>query len=397
MPGAVIVIDQPTGANTMDGAGVPNVARRNGWVGRAVELTCGSANNTELHWSFSGVVGKPRGSNATVTNANQNIQNGPFVPATFTPDLPGTYRIQLVTNKGGPNNVKILVLRVRYDVNGVLLNRGWVLPAPGERQAESNYPTPSGTNESGWMEPLEFIFADILANLGGGGGGVDTLTPTATKTTGYVAQIGDFVFYDPTGGTFTIAFPSAVGNDGARVGFHNVSDSWTKVRLTAADGVDGLGGITLLGPRATLLARAKGDMWHVESRTPPATQSLVLLTGMRPTSAVVGAPEELGGFWYDASKYEWATSATLKVYARAPTGGLLRSVSVSLYDGDAVLQAGPTTIGSGTTSNQQGTELSVNVTPLLTVAGGSGLGWIQLRGWCSAGTAAIGRAELLFS
>jgi hypothetical protein len=54
---------------------------------------------------------------------------------------------------------------------GALASRGWAVPAYGETAAEANY----GTNAIGYGEVFETIFADILANLGGGGA-----TPTGT-------------------------------------------------------------------------------------------------------------------------------------------------------------------------------------------------------------------------
>lgn len=143
MPGAVILMNQPTGA----GPGILGVARRDGWQGRQIELVVGTSGNSSINWSL---LSAPLGSAAVLANPDQ-------LTATFTPDVLGTYRIQLVTNGGGPGNVQVLVFRVRYDTNGILAYRGWALPGFGERDGESNY---SG-NLVAWAEPLEFIFADI--------------------------------------------------------------------------------------------------------------------------------------------------------------------------------------------------------------------------------------------
>jgi hypothetical protein len=111
MPGAVILMNQPTGA----GPGILGVARRDGWRGRQIELVVGTSGNSSINWSL---LSTPLGSAAVLANPDQ-------LTATFTPDVLGTYRIQLVTNGGGPGNVQVLVFRVRYDTNGVLAYRGW--------------------------------------------------------------------------------------------------------------------------------------------------------------------------------------------------------------------------------------------------------------------------------
>lgn len=147
MPGAVIVINQPTGA----GAGSPDVARNDLWLSQQIELVVGTGSNSTQEWA---ILDKPPGSAATLTNDDQPT-------ATFTPDVLGTYRIQLVTNGGGPGNVKIKVLRVRKNSAGVIQKRGWALPGLGEAAGESNYVG----NLREWAEVFEFIFADIEQTL----------------------------------------------------------------------------------------------------------------------------------------------------------------------------------------------------------------------------------------
>jgi hypothetical protein len=146
MPGAVITIDQVRPGPTIS-PGTPGVARNDGWVGRQVQLHDGAGGNSTWDWFL---LGAPPGSAATL--ASSTTAN-----PTFTPDLPGTYRVQLVTNGGGPGNVQIRLIRVRYDTNGVLLNRGWCLPAWDERGGEANYPG----NDVDWAECFYFMFADI--------------------------------------------------------------------------------------------------------------------------------------------------------------------------------------------------------------------------------------------
>lgn len=160
MPGAVIVANQPTGA----GAGSPGVARRDLWKNQQVQLVVGTGGNSSIEWAL---VDKPPGSAATLTNADQ-------ITCTFTPDIRGTYRIQLVTNGGGPGNVQILVFRVRFTSTGSPDGRQYVLPALGEKDGESNYLISGHPNLRAWDEPFETILADIEANIGGGGGGAPT-------------------------------------------------------------------------------------------------------------------------------------------------------------------------------------------------------------------------------
>lgn len=156
MPGAVITIDQSRpGPSTSPGS--PGVARDDIWVGWEVQLLDGAGGNGQWDWSFLYV---PAGSAVQFAGADgQGVAH--TANTSFTPDLPGTYRIRLLTNSGGPGNLQICVLRVRYDINGDLVNDGWALPAFGEQDGESNYPG----NLIAWAQVFEFIFADIRARL----------------------------------------------------------------------------------------------------------------------------------------------------------------------------------------------------------------------------------------
>lgn len=158
MAGAIIVIDQSTGA----GAGTPGVARNDCWQDQQINLSCATGGNSSFQWDLLDI---PPGSAAALTGA------GTSTPS-FTPDLIGSYRIQLITSGGGPGNVQILIVRVRYDDTGVLQQFGWALPAYGEQAGEANY----NSNVRGWAEEIEFITASTqdritTLELGGGGGG----------------------------------------------------------------------------------------------------------------------------------------------------------------------------------------------------------------------------------
>jgi len=147
MPGAIIAIDQdrPGGSTSF---GTPGVARNDLWLSRTIRPRSSQSGNLSQEWTLLDI---PPTSTVTLTNADQ-------VTCSFTPDVPGTYRIQLVTNGGGTGNIQILVARVRYDTSGALTNRGWALPAFGELPPEANY----NSNLRGWDEPWEFILADLL-------------------------------------------------------------------------------------------------------------------------------------------------------------------------------------------------------------------------------------------
>ena len=144
MPGAIMTINQPTGA----GNGSPGVARNDLWNAQQIDLVVATGGNSSILWSL---LDRPAGSAATIGSPTATT-------ATLTPDVLGTYRVQLVTNGGGPGNISIKVLRVRKNNAGVLQNRGWCLPALGESGGESNFVG----NLREWSESLEFIFADLL-------------------------------------------------------------------------------------------------------------------------------------------------------------------------------------------------------------------------------------------
>ena len=151
MPGASIAFNQA--ANTIP-YGTPGVARDDIWQGQPVVCHSALSGNTSTAWSFLDV---PPGSGAVLIGANT-------VSATFTPDLPGTYRIQLITNGGGLGNVMILVIRVRYDGGGGLLGAGLCLPAFGERVGEDNVLIPPGSgpqNLRGYAPFFEALLAYI--------------------------------------------------------------------------------------------------------------------------------------------------------------------------------------------------------------------------------------------
>ena len=152
MPGAIIAIDQARpGPSTSFGA--PGVARNDLWEGRVITVRSTQGGNGKFSWS---ILAAPPGSAATLSGADT-------ATATFTPDLPGSYRVQLVTNGGGSGNVQVLIAAVRYDTNGVLVNYGWRVPAFGEVPAEDNFLGQT----LGWSEAMHYIFSDLILRAGG--------------------------------------------------------------------------------------------------------------------------------------------------------------------------------------------------------------------------------------
>ena len=211
MPGAIIAIDQVQSGPTY---GSPGVARNDIWQSTLVTVRCTTSGNTSFEWELLDV---PPGSATTLSGASS-------INATFNPDLPGSYRVQLTTNGGGPGNVQILIIGVRYDHTGMLLNRGWCIPALGEVPPEDNF---SG-NPRGWDAALRFIFADILAFIVAGGGGGSSVTgsgfwhstagvldaaashgaagqiPVGGTDIDWVAPNGDLTLSSATPGDFTV-------------------------------------------------------------------------------------------------------------------------------------------------------------------------------------------------
>jgi hypothetical protein len=170
MPGAIIAFDQlrPTSPSY----GQPGVARNDLWLSWQVTCRCTTAGNTSFEWEFLDL---PPGSAASLASAST-------ANATFTPDLPGSYRVQLTTNGGGPGNVQILIAAAAYDDTGALVNRGWRIPAFGEALSENNF----NNNPRGWSPAMEYIFNDLLSfvQMGGGSGGFSD-NASAGRTTAF--------------------------------------------------------------------------------------------------------------------------------------------------------------------------------------------------------------------
>lgn len=155
--GAIIAIDQDRpGPSTS--SGVPGVARKDLWLTHVVRPRCTTDTNPGGYlWTM---LDKPPTSSVTITDPTLSA-------CSFTPDVAGSYRLQLITNGGGPGNVQVLICAATKDNVGNPTNRGWRIPALGEVPPENNF----DNQDRGWSEALEFIFNDVLLNGFGGGGG----------------------------------------------------------------------------------------------------------------------------------------------------------------------------------------------------------------------------------
>ena len=198
MSGASIAFDQarPSGPSY----GTPSVARNDLWEGRVITCRSTESGPTSWFWELLDVPPGSAAALATPTTAN----------ATFTPDVPGSYRVRLTVNGGGPGNVQVLIAGVRYNSSGVLVNRGWQSPAFGEVAGDDN----TAGNVRGYAPKFEYILADLLTFISGGGSGgpgnATFLTADGTGTTpaNYQAIVaGAGISTTPNAGahTFTIA------------------------------------------------------------------------------------------------------------------------------------------------------------------------------------------------
>jgi hypothetical protein len=199
---AIIRIDQA--ANTTP-TGTAGKARIDLWQNQTISLVCTQINSS-YQWSF---LDKPLTSSATITNPTSQT-------ATFVPDVLGSYRIQLITNGGGPTNQSVLVAVVRYNNAGVLQQSGMFVPALGELPGENNYNTtqqPSGNTRS-WDYPFELIIAAIIAG-GGGGSGITQLTGDVLAGPGSGSQVATVVKLTGTGGVVNGQSTAIKWTDGA--------------------------------------------------------------------------------------------------------------------------------------------------------------------------------------
>jgi hypothetical protein len=139
--------------------GTADVARNDLWLGWQINLISLASGSHTYLWSF---IDAPVGSawGPSTPPLNPALQT-----ANFTPDVLGSYRVQIIVD----NSVsEIMICAVRYDDLGVLQNRGWCYPALGEEVGEDNF---YGSTR-GWNGILDGIFDDILSFIQGGSAGI---------------------------------------------------------------------------------------------------------------------------------------------------------------------------------------------------------------------------------
>ncbi len=147
-------------------SGAPGVSRDDLVLGEVVSLTLGNSGGVQrVRWQL---VSRPAASAAV-------LQNSASFLCTFTPDVPGSYLIELATNDGRETYRRIAA--VREDVGSVSCR----MPAAGERD-EANWLIDGVPNVRGWAPELETWLRALrdLAEAGGGGGGTNDASDLTT-------------------------------------------------------------------------------------------------------------------------------------------------------------------------------------------------------------------------
>lgn len=150
MADAIIRIDQ---AANVQPAGVAGRARKDLILGQPV--TVRSADETGVTRHLWQLLDKPIGSVATLSAVSGSA-------VVFTPDVAGSYRVQLTVNDNLAGQRQIKIAAVPDD-------NGFVYPAAGQQADEANWPVSGGgLNENGWAKEVETILRALAA-----GGGAD--------------------------------------------------------------------------------------------------------------------------------------------------------------------------------------------------------------------------------
>lgn len=137
-------------------SGAPGVSRQDLVLGQPVTLT-NSNDNGVRSWRWV-MKDRPTGSSATL--------NSPLsATVTFTPDVPGSYLVELTVDDGRNGQVDTRIAAVLETINGSDVR--W--PASGEDN-EANWNIGGSPNERGWVPALE----DMVRALSGLRGLVDT-------------------------------------------------------------------------------------------------------------------------------------------------------------------------------------------------------------------------------
>lgn len=145
-----VTINQPTGA----GSGVLGRSRTGLWRGQAINIIAQNG----VKWIWEVLYAPP---DSALVLGGETFTN----TLTFTPDVRGTWRIQLTIDDGAASVV--FLVSVSKNESGVNLYRGWRQFAFAERAGEANF---TGVAKGNQPE-LDDIFKEIATSLDAGGGG----------------------------------------------------------------------------------------------------------------------------------------------------------------------------------------------------------------------------------
>jgi len=231
MPGAQIAIDQDRPGPSVS-TGTPGYGRDDLWLGRATHPR--SVNTATLYeWTL---LDKPPGSTAVLSNATSQI-------CTITPDLAGSYRLQLVIDGGGLGNTQIKILGCTKDFSGVEVNNGWRFPALGEEPAEANF----AGQLRGWDEALRNIFTDLLT-AGGSVTFYDEAALVAARAKLNFIGLGVTAVDNPGQTRVDVTIPGLqVKEEGVVVGATYTALNFVGGIVTATDGGGGVANVSVLG------------------------------------------------------------------------------------------------------------------------------------------------------
>lgn len=206
-------------------------------------------------------------------------------------------------------------------------------------------------------------------------------------------------------GIYVVTSLGSMGPPGTNWVLTRASDADTDAKVVSGISVLVMGGTANApsAPKVFVLTTANPIVLNVDGltfeplRNPAFSVTVPLVVGPHSTLAVVGAPEEIGGFFYNLTDYAWASSATLRAYMRTTDGAA--QANLDLYDSDAAVGAAPAVMGAVSTLITTGSMTSIDISAMLTNAGGSGAGWMQARLYSADGIAYASslQAEILFT
>lgn len=234
MPGAQIAIDQDRPGPTVS-VGTDGYARNDLWLGRVVHPR--SVNTgTSYAWTL---LDKPPGSTAVITSATSQT-------CAFTPDLAGSYRLELVLNGGGLGNLARTIAACTFDNLGVEVNNGWRVPALGETSTENNF----GGQTRSWDEALRNIFNDLLT-AGGSLAVYDEAVLAGTRAKLNFIGAGVVAVDNPGQLRVDVTIPGFTGvqvkEEGSSLGTTFTAFNFIGGIVTATDAGGGVANISVLG------------------------------------------------------------------------------------------------------------------------------------------------------